>query len=735
MCFAGWAAADVAGLDGVVAVRRRVKASLRDRLLLRRPGWQVLAAGMLGRVRLRELRQQRAMSRTRHALPALSDATPVMLAFPEVATPQVSVIIPVFNQWAMTRTCLESLVRHAPLPLMEVVVVDDASSDATVDEAVGIPGLRVVRNHENLGFTRTANRGASVARAPFLLFLNNDTRVQPGWLEGLLDAMSDPTVGAAGSKLCFPSGLLQEAGGLIWNDGSGWNIGRGRMPHLPEYNHRRDVDYCSGASLMVRTTLFEAAGGFDERFAPAYYEDTDLCFTLRSLGHRVVYEPSSVVIHDEGGTHGTERRPAAAGAHGKDNQYRNRERFTAKWAAELARHLPPPVEAVALAELRGSLREAAPRVLYCDVTMPTPDRDAGSLRAASMLRLLASMSSRVTLVPMDGVENQPYADKLRADGVEVVPGNPFGFARFARRRAGLYDMVVLSRPEAAVACLKDVRRQFPDATVVFDTTDLRFLRQQRQLAVTGAADGGDPQRMRALELGLVDKCDVTATVTEAEADMLRALRPSADVVVLPTVHAPRTDPPASLASRRGMLFIGSFRHAPNADAMRFFLDDVLPLVRGRIPGLELVVIGADPPDDLLHRDVAGVRFAGYVEDVTPFFDAARVFVSPLRFGAGMKGKNGQAMALGLPMVTTPIGAEGMGLVDGTHALIAADAAAFAGCITRLHKDDALWSHVAASARELADEQWGPEAMRARLQSLLERAASRRGAGTLAQLVS
>jgi glycosyltransferase involved in cell wall biosynthesis len=359
-----------------------------------------------------------------------------------------------------------------------------------------------------------------------------------------------------------------------------------------------------------------------------------------------------------------------------------------------------------------------PRILFCDAQLPTPDRDSGSLRAASMLRLLVPMAARVTFVPLDGRITGPYADALIADGIEVARGNAFGLEPFARRRAGGYDIVVLSRPQVATAFLPAVRRHFPDATVVFDTVDLHFLREERMRAVDGGGAHVRPARTRDRELALVDACDITATVTEHEAALVRRLRPRSHVVVLPNVHETRDDEPPPYAQRDGLLFIGSFRHQPNVDAVAFLLDDVLPRVYQRIGAVPCTVIGADPPAELARSAAGRIRFEGYVPDVTPYFDAARALVSPLRYGAGMKGKNGQAMALGLPLVTTSVGAEGMGLVDSETALIADDADALAANIARLHQDAALWSRLSGSAREVAARSWSPDAMRNRLAALL-----------------
>lgn len=698
-----------------MSLRRRA----RRHLLHREPGWQLLAFMVWSRRNARRaVRSAQMRARPRGLVePYLGDLSGVQLDFPQVDAPLVSVVIPVFNQWALTRDCLASLVLHAPLDRIEVIVADDASTDETPSQLDGIANLVVVRNPSNLGFTRTANRGAAAARGEFVLFLNNDTRVMPGWLEGLLAAMRDEAIGAVGSRLLFPSGLLQEAGGLIWSDASGWNIGRDRLPHHTQYSFRRDVDYCSGASLMVRTALWRELGGFDERFAPAYYEDTDLCFALRARGHRVVCAPASSVIHFEGGTHGTESRRAAAGAHTKQNQYRNQGVFAEKWATELQRRLPPPSRDLLLSELRGSLRAPGPRVLVCDALIPTPDRDSGSQRMDWILRLLTGLASHVTLYPMYGADAGAYSTALEDAGVEVINDPTTTFRRFARRRAGFYDLVILSRMDTG-GRLGVIQRRFPKAKVVFDTVDLHFLREQREAATTGGATRSESNRSWRTERRLIAACDVTAAVTEVEADMIRETLPDTRVVVLPNVHDVGKREAPGFAARHGLLFIGSFRHAPNADAVRFFIDEVLPRVRERIDA-ELVVVGDAPPPDLRARAGGAVRFAGYVPEVVPLFDSARVFVSPLRFGAGMKGKNGQAMGLGLPMVTTTIGAEGMDLVDGEHAMIRDDAAGFAEAVVRLYGDEVLWGRLAVNAQNAVAARWSPAAMRDRLRCLLD----------------
>ena len=284
---------------------------------------------------------------------------------------EVSIIIPVHNQIRFTQACLASIQKHDERERFEVIVVDDGSTDATAEIAAKIPGVVYLPNEQNIGFIASCNRGAAKARGNYLLFLNNDTVVTPGWLRSLLETFSlEPRAGAVGSKLVYPDGRLQEAGGIIWRDGSGWNRGKFGDAQKPEYNFLREMDYCSAAALMIPKSLFESLGGFDTKYAPAYYEDTDLAFKVRHQGYKVFYQPLSQIVHYEGATGGTD---ISAGA--KKYQEINRATFTETWADVLEKK--PANGDIASYE---ALKPGQKRVLVIDHHLPMPDRDSGSVR-------------------------------------------------------------------------------------------------------------------------------------------------------------------------------------------------------------------------------------------------------------------------------------------------------------------------------------------------------------------
>ncbi len=231
------------------------------------------------------------------------------LSFPDhsLANPVVSIIIPVHNHLDSTLRCLISIKESNDITPYEIIVADDAS-DENIGEIIGqARNIRYLRNETNLGFLKTCNKAASIARGKFLLLLNNDTVLLPGWLDSLVDVFKKfPRSGLVGSKLLYPDGRLQEAGGAVWQDGAGANLGRYGDPASPVYNYLREVDYCSGACILIPRSIWDALGGFDELYSPAYYEDTDLAFRIRSAGYKVFYQPKSQVIHFEGTSSGTD---------------------------------------------------------------------------------------------------------------------------------------------------------------------------------------------------------------------------------------------------------------------------------------------------------------------------------------------------------------------------------------------------------------------------------------------
>jgi O-antigen biosynthesis protein len=653
---------------------------------------------------------------------------PDAIRFETGANPRASIVIPTYKNVHLTLRCLAAVARSTRPKAYEMIVVDDASEDGSVETLNRVPGLRLISNTQNEGFLESCNRGAAGASGDYIVLLNNDTEVTAGWLDALLAAAdSDSKVGAVGSKLVYPDGSLQEAGAFVWRDGRAWNFGRGRNPAEPEFNFRRDVDYCSAASLLVRRDVWQELGGFDSRYRPAFYEDTDLCFAIAAKGLRVLYEPTSVVVHHEGSSHGTDdERDGVVFADGKRFQDRNRHIFAEKWAGRLATHLPPGTGQ----GYRGGRIDPRLRVLVIDTWVPAHDRDAGSLRMSWMLRLLASMTGWTSLLAWDGNLREPYVSDLQSSGVEVLPKSP-GLAGLKKRGHDFYDVVLISRPHVAADFLAPVRSTFPKAAIIYDTVDLHHLRYSRKRDSVGlgsldAARGIDVDELRRAETECFRRSDIVAAVTEVEADVIRQLAPATPTVTLPTVHPiPRKRQP-SYRDRADVVFIGSYQHDPNVDAAAYFSRQIFPLVAARTDA-RLFLLGADPPEEVRDLQSPQIVVPGYLPSVDAYFSHCKVFVAPVRYGAGMKGKIGHALAFGIPVVTTTIGAEGMDLVDGETALIRDDPREFSEAVIAVYQDEELWARLSQHGRRIVRERWTPEVMKMRLEELLERLESTKAA--------
>ena len=676
-----------------------------NRVFLARHAPWVLRAGVASHV-----------SASPPALPA-AVSSPSGIRLSVASRPVVSVVIPVHGHIDYTLRCLASIAAHSPSVPFETIVIDDCSPDNSVEVLRSVEGVRLIANPENRGFIRACNRAAKEARGDYLCFLNNDTAVQAGWLDELVGTFRElPGTGLVGSKLLYPDNTLQEAGGIVWRDGSAWAFGRGQNQSLPEYNYAREVDYCSGASIMVPTRLFEELGGFDELYCPAYCEDSDMALKIRDRGLRVIYQPLSVTVHYEGVTSGrdVDRKDTV-----KHYQILNTEKLRERWKDRLAHHRKVGEDVDGAKD-----RAAKHRVLVLDTCTPTPDRDAGSVTTLNTLFLLREMDFQVTFIPVGNYMFMPdHTVPLQRAGIEMLyHPHCISVKRHLQRVGGRYDLVLLFRADS-VEHLDAVRRHCPRARTIFHPVDLQHLRLSREADTLGDGKIGNAvSAMKEIEMTGVRMTDATLVHSTVEADLLHREAPDARVRLSSLVlDVPGSD--AALEGRRDLVFVGNFLHMPNVDGVHYFASDVMPGLRRRLPGVRIHIVGGsttenEPPADVRNLASDDVIVAGYVEDLEPVLDRARVFVAPLRYGAGVKGKIGTAMSHGLPVVATSMAVEGMELTNGENVLVADGATAFADAVARLYNDGELWTRLSRKGLEFARRNWSADAMWATLASVL-----------------
>ena len=638
-------------------------------------------------------------------------------AFPKTEQPKVSIIIPVYNKWVYTAACLRSLLEFKGKVSFEVIVVDDQSSDETAKQLEDIDGLTHLRNEKNLGFVGSCNRGARHARGEYLVMLNNDTQVLEGWLDELIDTFDrEPEAGLVGARLVYPDGSLQESGGIVFNDGSGWNYGRGKQAENPEYLYLREADYCSGACIALKTEYFLQIGAFDERYAPAYYEDTDLAFRVRESGLKVMIQPLSAVIHHEGITSGTDTSSGA-----KKYQAINQKKFVERWKTELKSQpeiISNPDDHAEV--LRASQHRCKGRILFIDATTPEPDKDSGSVRLTNLMQCCRDLGFGLTFFADNRDYAGSYTRDLQKSGIEVLY-HPWldSLHDFFRDRGSEFDYIFISRHYIAINYISLLKRYCPDTRFIFDTVDLHYLREQRLAELEQSTPlQRTAQQTRRAELSVIKAADATLVVSTVEKAVLSEDAPGEKVHVLSNIHeVPGRD--KDFADRKDIYFVGGYQHPPNVDAACWFVNDIWPLVHQQLPEMRFHLIGSKAPERIRTLSGDGVEFHGFVETLQPVLSDCRLAVAPLRYGAGVKGKVNMSMAHGQPVVATPAAVEGMFAEHGREILVAEDAASFAAEIVRLYQDEDLWNRISDASVQNVEDHFSLATARASLTSLFD----------------
>jgi GT2 family glycosyltransferase len=580
------------------------------------------------------------------------------LSFPVFSAMQVSIIVPVFNQYRTTVSCLKSVLDHTTSINYEVIVADDCSDDATQSIEDRVKNITVVRGEQNQGFLKNCNNAVTHASGEYVVLLNNDTNVQDGWLSALVDVMETrPDTGLVGPKLLFENGILQEAGGIIWQDASGWNYGRGQNPELPEFNYLRETDYISGACILFRKSIWDELGGFDERFYPAYYEDTDLAFQMREKGLKVMYQPASEVVHFEGVSNGSDLNSGI-----KKHQLLNQKVFKEKWAERLATDHFPNAENVFQARERSKGKRT---IVVIDHYVPFYDQDAGSRSTYLYVKSMAEAGLNVKFLPANFYPHRPYTNTLEQLGIEVLYGETHArdWKKWFRENAQYIDVVYLHRPHITEDFVDELNTLNPRPRLIYFGHDLHYLRTQREAEVLGDSDlRVESEEWKKRELAIFGKVDKVYYPSQVEVDEVKRISPETNVMAIPLYLLDKPDPADYRhEERRGLLFVGGFGHAPNEDAVIWFTSKVMPQLVEADPSICLHIVGSRVPESVQSLASDNILVHGFVsdEDLQTLYREARLCIVPLRYGAGVKGKVLEALQAGIPIVTTTIGAEGL----------------------------------------------------------------------------
>ncbi len=658
-----------------------------------------LASGVLGRVvePVSEAQSKQLFARAAEAM--LPQLARQRLDFTPNGPAEISVIMVLHNQFALTMMALASLRANFAGDL-ELIVVDSGSTDETRHLERHTAGIKLIRFPFNAGFVQSCNTALAQVSAPAVLFLNNDLLLAPQACRLALGRLfSAPDIGAVGAKLIRTNGLLQEAGSIIWRDGTTFGYLRDADPNTPEANFVREVDYCSGAFLMLRSALVRSLGGFDDAFRPAYYEEADLCVRLRQAGHRVMYDPSVVVQHFEYGS--------ADATASTRLMARNHRIFVAKHLDTLRYQHPPRARNAVHARsprLPGAPHPGARaglRILFIEDRIPLRNLGAGYVRSNDIIHSMAELGHLVSVFPIykataDVIEiyrDMPEsAEVLYERGMERLP-------EFIEERSGYYDVVWIGRThnlERLLPILGDSSSALPPHGFVLDTEAIAAPRTAEQNRLLKRPNPVPLEQALKRELACAYFCQKIIAVNAHDAALVRQAGHS-NVTVLGHMKQPQPTQ-STWSQRRHLLFLGAIHDpgSPNHDSLQWFIQHVLPLLEGRLPpdlrftvagfvrrGIDLSELGRNPR----------VELVGATDDLAGLYDSHRVFVAPTRFAGGIPFKVHEAASFGLPVVASDLLCKQVGWTHGSEIMAGGtdDPQRFADSIVTTYQDAETWN--------------------------------------------
>lgn len=607
------------------------------------------------------------------------------IVFEVVDNPQVSIIIPVYNQFSFTYYCLKAIKENTKKISYEIIMGDDCSYDLTVGIRQKVKNIKVIRNEKNLRFLKNCNNAAKHAKGKYILFLNNDTQVQDNWLEPLVDLIErDNSIGMVGSKLIYSNGKLQEAGGIIWNDGSAWNYGNGQDPTKAEFNYVKEVDYISGAAIMIKKSLWENIGGFDETFAPAYCEDSDLAFQVRKMGYKVMYQPLSEVVHFEGVSNGTDTSTGQ-----KKYQIINQEHLLEKWKSEIKLSHLINGENVFIARDKSKDK---PTILMIDHYVPQYDKDAGSRTVFQYLKLFVKKGFNVKFIGDNFYQHEPYTTVLQQMGIEVLYGKYYSdnWKKWIKNNGTYIQYVFLNRPHISEKYI-DFIRENTNAKIIYYGHDLHFLREERKYLLTRDEKALiDSKDWKKKELELMNKADIVYYPSYVEVNEIKKLDQNIEAkAIIPYIfeYEPYDLHGYRAEERKDIMFVGGFAHMPNIDAVKWFHSEIFPKIKEKNSEIKVYIVGSNPPKEIKNLNSEDFIVKGYVSDIEleKLYKNIRMVVVPLRYGAGIKGKVVESMRYSVPFVTTSIGIEGISDPENIFS-VNDNPNEFAEMVTTLYKD-------------------------------------------------
>jgi GT2 family glycosyltransferase len=528
------------------------------------------------------------------------------LKIPLFINPLVSIIIPFHNNFKLAYNCIFSILQAEPIVPYEIIIGNDISTSFKKKINQYISNI-IFHNNNKYNFLMNCNEMAKFSKGKYILFLNIKTKVHKEWLIYLIKLIeSDEKIGMVGSKLVYPNGKLLEAGGIVWNNGEYYNFGKGNNFDMPEYNYVKEVDYISGASILIRKHIWEKIGGFDVRYFPSYYVDIDFAFELRRLGYKVMFQPKSIVENYKGISIGNILSNDI-------NKYQiiYKKKFVKKWKNELK--YQKKEGNTFLSRDRGYNR-----IFVIDDFVPNNDKNAGSRCTFMYLNLFKEIGLQVTFLPNSFKKEEPYTSILQQKGIEVLYGVWYkkNIRNWLKTNLKYFNFVYLQRPNIAKKYFNLIRQYFPRKIFYF-AHDLHYIRLFRQYNITH-----DKKKLKQseiskkIEMEIFSKVDVIHVVGNYEYQILKEKFNKKIIRNIPLYIYDKvlSNVEKDFSKRKDLIFVGGFSHSPNKDGVLWFAKYVFPEIVDRYQDIIWHIVGSKMPDKIKKLESKNIKIEGFLSD-------------------------------------------------------------------------------------------------------------------------
>lgn len=607
------------------------------------------------------------------------------------ASARVTIVIPAFNNFFEVANCIESIYSNAEKTDFKIIIADDGSPDVSYSVLGVLDGITILRRSANSGYISNVNTATAAIDTEYLLTLNQDVIVCPGWLDELvIEADRNPQVGIVGPRILDHQFQLLEAGGIIFKHAHAAHRGRGAIPDDHRYNFSCDVDYVSGCAMLVRTATWNQLGGLDTQYSPAYYDDVDICLRARKSGWLVRYAPLSCIVHFEGTSMGVNEHDSSSLKH-----------FQVINQKKIAQNHPELNSHTSIEDLPRVDSHCPSRTKVACVfeSVPFADQNGGAVDFTLFVDYLLDLGYTVSAIFQCGVSPEATAN-WRSRGIQCAQlesDHGFSLINNSHLIVSFGTMVGIRLAKEDLAHKQWIHHTSDCATRRLEAMNEVFKAQKDVSPEASRWFLGLPRdvpQMWQIEKSTFELPSMTLFVTSRDLEYAQRNGATGKFVHFPILKGgPDSNVVPEPLQELTVGFVGSFLHSPNPDAVEYFLRDIWESIHEAVPGSRFLIWGSNINDRQIAEwsKMPGVEVRGWFATWDEVVAQTRVLVSPLRFGAGMKHKVVSTYIHGRPVVGTCISFEGFDVQHLGHNVMTDDPHTMSNSLIEILKSDSAWT--------------------------------------------